>query len=96
MAIASFCLIVLVFVIDNLKEPLLGLKDGYAPHNFGLNIFIIGPSMLLSFILSVIVVVRIKKYWKLWPNQKMKLVILGLALPAIIVYANLLIAIFSA
>lgn len=95
MSIVSFCLIILVFVIDNIKEPLFGLKDGYAPHNLGLNIFIIGPSMLLALILSIIVVFRIIKYWKIWPKQKGKFVILGFALPAIIVYANLLLVIFS-
>ena len=68
MSIVSFLLILMIFLIDNIKEPLFGLKDGYAPHNFGLNIFIIGPSMLLSFVLSIIVAVRIIKYWKVWPN----------------------------
>ena len=61
MSIVSFLLILMIFLIDNIKEPLFGLKDGYAPHNFGLNIFIIGPSMLLSFVLSIIVAVRIIK-----------------------------------
>lgn len=95
MAIVSFCLILLIFLIDNLKEPLFGLKEGYAPHNFGLNLFIIGPSMLLSLILSIIVIIRIIKNWKVWPNSKSKYLFFGLALPAIIIYVDLLIRIFK-
>lgn len=95
MSIVSFLLILMIFLIDNIKEPLFGLKDGYAPHNFGLNIFIIGPSMLLSFVLSIIVAVRIIKYWKVWPNSKSKYIFIGLALPAIIIYVDLLIRIFK-
>jgi hypothetical protein len=96
MAVASFCLVILIFVIDNIKEPLFGLIDDYATHNFGLNIFIIGPSTLLSFILSLIVSFRIIKYWNIWPKTNSKYIILGLAFPAILIYANLLIVIFSA
>ena len=95
MSIVSFCLILMIFLIDNLKEPLFGLKNGYAPHNFGLNLMIIAPSMLLSFILSLIVTVRIIKHWKIWPNTKSKYLVLALALPAIIIYADFLIRIFS-
>jgi len=95
MSIVSFLLILLIFLIDNIKEPLFGLKDGYAPHNFGLNLFIIGPSMLLSLILSIIVTVRIIKYWKVWPSSKSKYIFIGLALPAIIIYVDLLIRIFK-
>lgn len=95
MSIASFCLILMIFIIDKIKEPLLGLKDGYAPHNFGLNTLIIGPSMVLSFILSLIVIVRIIKYWKIWPTKKSKYIILGLALPALLLYSDFLIRIFS-
>ena len=95
MSIVSFCLVLMMFIIDFIKEPILGLKDGYAPHNFGLNILIIAPSMLISFILSLIVAFRIVKYWKIWPTLKSKYVTLVLALPAIIIYADFLIKIFS-
>ncbi len=94
MSIVSFLLILMLFLIDNIKEPLFGLKDGYAPHNFGLNLFIIAPSMLLSLVLSIIVTVRIIKYWKVWPNSKSKYLFFVLALPAIIIYIDLLIRIF--
>ena len=95
MSLISFLLVLLIFIVDNIKEPLFGLKDGYAPHNFGLNLFIIGPSMLLSLILSIIVTVRIIKYWKVWSNSMSKYLFIGLALPAIIIYIDLLIRLFK-
>jgi len=95
MSIVSCCLILMIYLINYTKEFIFGLKDGYAPHNFGINILVFGPLMLLSFILSLIVVIRIIKYWKLWGNLKSKYLTLGLALPAIIIYTDLLIIIFS-
>jgi len=95
MALISFCLVVLAILIDNIKEPLFGLKAGDETQNFSLNLFITGFSMLLSFILSLFVFIRVVKYWKLWPNQRVKFIILGLALPAIILYIMLLFVIFS-
>lgn len=95
MAVVSFSLILMIFIIDYIKEPILGLKKGYAPHNYGLNILMIAPSMLLSFILSIIVAFRIIKYWKAWPSLKSKYLTLVLALPAIIIYADFLIKILS-
>ncbi len=94
MSLISFLLVLLIFIVDNIKEPLFGLKDGYAPHNFGLNLFIIGPSMLLSLILSIIVIIRIFKNWKVWSNSMNKYLFIGLALPAIIIYIDLLIRLF--
>jgi len=94
MSIMSFILIITTFIIDNLKEPSIGFKDAHPSYDF-LKLFIIGLSMVISLILSIIVIIRVIKYWKVWPNLKSKYLIFGLALPAIISYVNLLTLIFK-
>ena len=94
MSIVSFCLLLTVFIVDTMNEPLFFLKD-HKYYHFDSNLVVIVPAFLLSFVLSLIVVIRIVRYWKVWPKRNSKYVILALALPGIIAYLNLLTLLFT-
>ncbi len=69
--------------VNFLREPLFGIKEGYAPHNFGFNFMFFLPLMLTALILGLVVVGRTIKYWKIWTDLKKKWILIGMSIPAI-------------
>jgi len=83
MALASLGILILTLVINEFREPLLGIKKGYAPHNFGFNFMFFLPSMLITLGLGLAVVGRTIKHWKTWTDLNKKWTLIGLSIPAI-------------
>ncbi|TPN86047.1 hypothetical protein [Aquimarina algicola] len=83
MAFASCGILLFALGINFLREPLLGIKEGYAPHNFGFNFIFFIPSMLAALILGLAVVGRIIKHWKTWRDLNKKWILIGMSIPAI-------------
>ena len=83
MGIASCCILLFAIGINQFREPLLGIKEGYAPHNFSFNILFFLPSMLAALGLGLAVIGRTIKYWRKWTNLKKKWTLIGLSIPAI-------------
>ena len=83
MAFASLGILILTLVINEFREPLLGIKKGYAPHNFGFNFMFFLPSMLITLGLGLAVVGRTIKHWKTWTDLNKKWTLIGLSIPAI-------------
>jgi len=54
----SLILLIITLIINELRFELFEIRPGYAPHNFGFNIFFSLPSTFLSLICSIIVIVR--------------------------------------
>ncbi|WP_103072398.1 hypothetical protein [Aquimarina sediminis] len=83
MAFASSGILLFAIGINFLRELLLGINEGYAPHNFGFNFMFFLPAMITAFILALAVVGRTVKYWKTWTDLKKKWTLIGLSLPAL-------------
>lgn len=83
MAFASLGILILSLVINEFREPLFGIKKGYAPHNFGFNFLFFLPSMLFAIGLGFAVIGRTIKYWKTWEDLNKKLTLIGLSIPSI-------------
>jgi hypothetical protein len=83
MAFASLGILVFAIMVNKFREPLLGIKEGYAPHNFSFNFMFFLPSMLTSLGLSLVVVGRTIKHWKTWTDLNKKWTLIGLSFPAI-------------
>ncbi|PKP15547.1 MAG: hypothetical protein CVU07_09765 [Bacteroidetes bacterium HGW-Bacteroidetes-23] len=94
MAFASLGVLILALVINEFREPLLGIKRGYAPHNFGFNFMFFLPSMLIAIGLGLAVIGRTIKHWKTWTNLNKKLILIGLSIPAIGTWAFMIIKMF--
>lgn len=86
LAVFSFILLSFALLINYFREPLLGIKEGYAPHNFSFNFLFFLPTILTSLILGFIVFGRTIKYWSLWKNEKQKIVFILLSLPVILLF----------
>lgn len=80
MAFASSGILLFTLGINYLREPLFGIKEGYAPHNFGFNFMFFLPAMLTALILGLAVVGRTIKHWKTWSDLKKKWTLVGLSL----------------
>lgn len=83
MAIGSLGILILVIVVNLFREPLLGIKEGYSPHNFSFNFIFFIPSLLIALGLSLSVVGRTIKHWKTWTDVRKKWILIGLSVPAI-------------
>ncbi|WP_236951501.1 hypothetical protein [Mariniflexile rhizosphaerae] len=94
MAFASLVILIFTLVINEFREPLLGIKKGYAPHNFGFNFMFFLPSMLIAIGLGFAVIGRTIKHWKTWTDLNKKLILLGLSIPSIGILTFMIIRIF--
>jgi hypothetical protein len=94
MAYASLGILIFALLVNEFREPLLGIKKGYAPHNFGFNFVFFLPSMLTAIGLGFAVIGRTTKYWKAWTDFNKKLKLIGLSIPAIGIWLFMIIKIF--
>lgn len=51
-------LLVITLIVNEYRFELFGIRPGYAPHNFGFNMFFFLPSTLISLVSALIVLVR--------------------------------------
>ena len=86
MALTSFILLALALLINYFREPLLGVKVGYAPHNFSFNFLFFLPVIFTSLGLGIAVIGRTVKHWKKWNNLNKKLIFIGLSSPIILLF----------
>ena len=86
MALTSFILLILALLINYFREPLLGVKQGYAPHNFSFNFLFFLPAILTSLGLGIAVIGRTIKHWKNWKSLDKKLIFIGLSSPVILLF----------
>ncbi len=93
MAFGSLGILILTLLVNFLREPLLGVKEGYAPHNFGFNVMFFIPSMLIALGLGLAVIGRTIKHWKVWTNLSKKWTLIGLSIPAIGIWTFLILRI---
>ena len=94
MAFASLGVLFLALVINEFREPLFGIKKGYAPHNFGFNFMFFLPSMLIAIGLGLAVIGRTIKNWKNWTDLNKKLILIGLSIPAIGIWTFMIVRMF--
>ena len=93
MAFASLGTLILAIVINEFREPLLGIKKGYAPHNFGFNFMFFLPCMLIAIGLGFAVIGRTIKHWRTWTDLNKKWTLIGLSIPAIGIWTFMIIRI---
>lgn len=93
LAISSFSLLVFTLTINYFRQPLLGVVEGYAPHNFAFNFAFFLPAMLLSFILGLIAILLTIIQWKKWNHLNQKLAWILLSCPVILLVAFVIIKI---
>ena len=86
MALTSFILLIITLLINYFREPLLGIKEGYAPHNFSFNFLFFLPAIITSLGLGIAVIGRTMKHWKRWNNLNKKLIFIGLSSPVILLF----------
>jgi hypothetical protein len=94
MALASLGILIFVLLVNEFREPLLGIKKGYAPHNFGYNFMFFLPSMLIAVGLGFAVIGRTIKNWKTWTDLNKKWTLIALSIPAIGFWIFIFIKIF--
>ncbi|MFK5889890.1 MAG: hypothetical protein QM486_04080 [Flavobacteriaceae bacterium] len=94
MAFSSIGILIFALLVNEFREPLLGIKKGYAPHNFGFNFMFFLPSMLMAIGLGFAVVGRTIKHWKVWTDFNKKLMLIGLSIPSIGILVFLIIRMF--
>lgn len=95
MALVSFGILIFALFVNEFREPLFGIKKGYAPHNFEFNLIFFLPSIAIAIALGFAVIGRTTKHWKSWTDLNKKLILIGLSLPSIGVLIYLLIRMFS-
>jgi hypothetical protein len=93
MAFGSFGILIMAIVVNLLREPLFGIKEGYAPHNFSFNFIFFLPSMLIALGLGLAVIGRTIKHWKTWTDLRRKWMLIGLSIPAIGLWSFLILRI---
>ncbi|TYA92387.1 hypothetical protein FUA24_02560 [Seonamhaeicola marinus] len=94
MAFSSLVILIFALLANEFREPLFGIKRGYAPHNFGFNFMFFLPSMLIANGLGFAVIGRTIKHWKTWTDPNKKLMLIGLSIPSIGVFTSLIIRLF--
>ncbi|EDM45099.1 hypothetical protein SCB49_03224 [unidentified eubacterium SCB49] len=94
MAVASLTILIFTLLVNEFREPLLGIKKGYAPHNFSFNIMFFLPSMLAAVGFGFAVIGRTIKHWKTWTDLNKKWTLIILSIPAIGYWTFILIRIF--
>lgn len=90
MAFASLGILLFAILVNEFREPLLGVKKGYAPHNSGFNILFFIPSLLTALGLSAAVIARTIKHRKNWTDLRRKATLTGLSIPAIVFWIYLI------
>jgi hypothetical protein len=90
MAFGGLGILILAIAVNFLREPLLGIKEGYAPHNFGFNFIFFLPSMLIALGLGLAVIGRTIKHWKIWTDLNKKWTLIGLSIPSIGIWTFLI------
>lgn len=93
MAFGSLAILIIALGVNFFREPLFGIKEGYAPHNFGFNIIFFLPSMVIALGLGLVVITRTIKHWKTWTDFKKKWILIGLSIPAIGLWAVMILRI---
>lgn len=93
MAFASLGILIFALLVNEFREPLLGIKEGYAPHNFGFNFTFFLPAMLIALGLGLAVIGRTIKHWKTWTDLNKKWTLIGLSVPAIGLWAFMILRI---
>ena len=93
MAFGSLGILIIALSINYFREPLLGIKEGYAPHNFGFNVLFFIPAMLTALGLGLAVIGRTIKHWKTWSDLNEKWTLIGLSVPAIGIWACMILRI---
>ncbi len=93
MAYASAGILFFALGMNILREPLFGMKEGYAPHNFGFNFIFFLPAVLTALVLGLKVLKRTIKHWKTWGDSKKKWILIGLSLPSIAFWAFIILRI---
>ena len=83
MALAGLSILLIAIVVNYFREPLLGIKEGYAPHNFGFNFAFCLPSMFTALVIGLAVIGRTIKHWRTWADINKKWIFIGLSFPAI-------------
>ena len=93
LAFTSLGILIFALLVNEFREPLLGIQKGYASHNFSFNIMFYIPSLFISLGLSVVVIGRTIKHWRTWADLNKKLVLIGLSIPAIVFWTFLVVQI---
>lgn len=93
-AILSFGILIIALGINYFREPLFGIKKGYAPQNFSFNFIFFLPTMLLSLGLGLAAFGRTLKHWRTWNNLNKKLIFIGLSIPVMLLWTIQIIRIF--
>jgi len=86
MALTSFTLLIITLLVNYFREPLLGIKEGYAPHNFSFNFLFFLPAIITSLGLGIAVLGRTIKHWKKWNDLNKKLIFIGLSSPVVLLF----------
>ncbi|UAB82292.1 hypothetical protein INR76_05900 [Marixanthomonas sp. SCSIO 43207] len=86
MALTSFTLLIITLLVNYFREPLLGIKEGYAPHNFSFNFLFFLPAIITSLGLGIAVLGRTIKNWKKWNDLNKKLIFIGLSSPVVLLF----------
>lgn len=94
MAFASLGILFFAILVNEFREPLLGIKKGYAPHNFSFNFLFFIPSILIALGLSLAVISQTIKHWNTWTNVNKKWTLIGLSFPAIGLWIFIVIRMF--
>lgn len=96
MAFASLVLLILAIFINLIREPLLGIQNGYAPYNLIFNFLFYLPTMLISLLLSLSVIRWTIKHWNTLLDNHEKLLLLGMSMPSIGVWIFIVLKILIA
>lgn len=94
MAFASLGILFFAILVNEFREPLLGIKKGYAAHNFSFNFMFFLPLMLTALGLGLAVVGRTIKHWSAWTDLSKKWTLIGLSIPAIGLWIFIVIPMF--
>jgi len=70
-------LLITTLIINEFRFGLFGIMPGYAPHNFGFNMFFFLPSTIVSLVCAIIVLIRRPQI----ENKKTKLYSVLLVIP---------------
>ncbi|GLB48745.1 hypothetical protein [Neptunitalea lumnitzerae] len=86
MSLTSILLLTITLFINYFREPLFGIKEGYAPHNFSFNFMFFIPAKLISLGLGIAVIGRTIKHWTKWNFLNKKILLISLSSPVILLF----------
>jgi hypothetical protein len=93
-SILSALSLLLAIVFNLFRTQLFGVIKGYAPHNFGFNLRIFVPLILLSLITAIISIIWVNNRWRNRKSKILKRITVILNFPAIIFLILLLFNLF--